>query len=96
MKGGWVYIMADRYRGATYVGVTSNIARRGWQHREGEGSSHTAKYAIKRLVYVERHETIEAAIKREKAIKKWRRTWKIDLIEQGNRDWNDLYELINA
>lgn len=96
MKGGWVYILADRYRGATYVGVTADLARRAWQHKEGVGSSHAARYGIRLLVYAERHERIEDAIAREKAIKKWLRPWKIDLIEQGNRDWLDLYDQLNA
>jgi len=72
-KGGGVYIMADRYRGGTYVGVTADLARRVHQHREGTGSRHVAEYGKTRLVYAERHDEIEAAITREKLVKKWRR-----------------------
>ncbi len=96
MKGGWVYILADRYRGGTYIGVTSDIGRRIWQHRNGTGSQHARKYGKHRLVYMERFEEIEDAIRQEKALKKWRRQWKIDLIEKANPDWADLYDLLNA
>src|SRR5690606_2767939 len=65
-KGGWVYIMANRYRGGMYVGVASDLPRRVWQHREGQGSQHVAETGKTRLVYAERHEEIEAAIAREK------------------------------
>lgn len=96
MKGGWVYIMADRYRGTLYIGVTSDIAARVWTHREGRGSKFCALYGLTKLAYAEQAPTIEEAIAREKAIKKWRRAWKIELIEQANPDWNDLFELINS
>jgi putative endonuclease len=96
MPGGWVYILASRYRGTLYTGVTSDIARRTWQHREGHGSRFAARYEVIRLVYAERHERIDEAIGREKAIKKWRREWKIELIEQGNPEWNDLFDWLNA
>jgi putative endonuclease len=92
MKGGWIYMMADRYRGAIYTGVTADLARRAWQHREGTGSRFVKKYEIHRLVYAERYERIDEAIAREKAIKKWRRAWKIDLIEKANPNWIDQYE----
>ena len=96
MKGGWVYILADRYRGGTYIGVTANLARRMWQHRTNNGSVHAAHYGKFRLVYMERHESIVDAIAREKALKKWMRQWKLDLIEKDNPDWVDLYETLNA
>lgn len=86
--------MADRYRGTLYVGVTSNIAARVWAHREGRGSNFCARYGVKRLVYAEPAPTIEDAIAREKAMKKWKRSWKIELIEQANPDWADLWENI--
>lgn len=95
-KGGWVYILADRYRGGTYIGATANLARRMWQHRNGQGSKHADKYGKHQLVYMERFEDIEEAIVREKAIKKWNRQWKIDLIEKGNPDWVDLYDTLNG
>ncbi len=91
-KGGWVYIMANRYRGGTYVGVTSDLIRRVWQHREGKGSMHVRDFDKARLVYAERHEEIEPAIAREKLVKKWRREWKFALIEANNPDWLDLWD----
>ena len=96
MPGGWVYMMADRYRGTIYIGVTSNLAYRASQHRTGAGSGFVSKYGLLRLVYAEHHGRIEYAIAREKAIKKWRREWKIELIERDNPDWLDLYETLNA
>ncbi|HEX8443287.1 MAG TPA: GIY-YIG nuclease family protein [Allosphingosinicella sp.] len=92
MRGGWVYIMADRYRGATYIGVTADLAARVYAHRHGRGSAHVRKYCLLRLVHAEPYETIDEAIAREKAVKKWNRAWKIRLIEEGNPDWLDLYE----
>ena len=94
--GGYVYMMSDRYRGGIYTGVTANLPARVTQHREGSGSEFVAKYGFTRLVYMERHERIEDAIRREKAIKKWRRAWKIDLIETMNPEWNDLYDILNG
>jgi len=96
MAGGWVYIMADRYRGTLYVGVTSNIAARVDAHREGRGSKFCSRYGLTRLVYLERAPSIYDAIAREKAVKKWNRAWKIALVEQANPDWLDLFETINA
>jgi putative endonuclease len=95
-RGGWVYIMADRYRGTIYVGVTSDIAARAWAHREGRGSKFCARYRLTKLVYAEQAPTIEEAIAREKAMKKWNRAWKIGLIEQANPEWDDLFQTINA
>ena len=94
MQGGWVYIMADRYRGTLYIGVTSNLAARVWAHREGRGSSFCAGYGLTRLVYAEQAPTITEAIAREKAMKKWNRAWKIELIETANPDWLNLWETI--
>ena len=91
-KGGWVYIMANRYRGGMYVGVTADLTQRVCQHREGEGSIHAAEFDKRRLVYAERHEEIESAIAREKLVKKWRREWKFALIEADNPEWLDLWE----
>ena len=90
-SGGWVYIMADRYRGAIYVGVTSNLAARVHRHKEGDGSDFCRRYGLARLVWAERGERIEDCIAHEKRLKKWRRAWKFDLIERGNPDWRDLY-----
>ena len=94
-KGGYVYIMADRYRGTLYIGVTADIAARTVQHRAGKGGSFTARYDLTRLVYVEHHDDIEDAIAREKAMKKWNRAWKIRRIEEQNPDWDDLFETLN-
>ena len=91
-KGGWLYIMANRYRGGMYVGVTADVLRRVHQHREGKGSTHAADFAKTRLVYAERHEEITLAIAREKLVKKWRREWKFALIEADNPDWRDLWD----
>ena len=95
-KGGWVYMMSDRYRGGIYTGVTADLAARVTQHREGRGSAFVRKYGFTRLVYAEWTEEIEDAIRREKAIKKWRRAWKIEWIEKMNRDWDDLYKWLNC
>jgi putative endonuclease len=90
-KGGWVYMLADRYRGAIYIGVTAHIAARSFQHATKAGSEFCRKYNITRLVYANFAEDITDAIAREKAMKKWRRQWKIDLIEQANPDWQDMF-----
>jgi len=91
-KGGWVYIMANRYRGGMYIGVTADAIGRVFQHREGTGSQHVRDFDKRRLVYVEHHDTIEGAIAREKLVKKWRREWKFALIEADNPDWDDLWD----
>ncbi len=90
--GGWVYIIADRYRGKMYVGVTANLPARIFQHREGQGSSFCAHHGLKILVWAEPGETIEACIAHEKRLKRWHRTWKFELIERNNPDWFDLYD----
>jgi putative endonuclease len=74
-----------------FVGVTSDIARRAWQHRSNAVGGFVRDYGVHRLVFVEFHETMADAILREKRIKKWRRTWKLELIERHNRQWRDLY-----
>ena len=91
-KGGWVYIMANRFRGGMYVGVTSDLLRRVSQHREGAGSAHVSDFGKARLVYVERHDEIVRAIAREKLVKKWKRDWKFALIEAANPEWEDLWD----
>ena len=93
-RGGWVYIMADRYRGTMYVGVTSDLPARIHQHRIGTGSDFCARYGLNRLVWAERGDTIEDCIAHEKRIKRWRREWKFALIERGNPEWSDLFELL--
>ncbi len=86
-----VYILASRRNGTLYVGVTSDLARRVWEHRSGAIPGFTKTYSVYLLVYVEFHSTMADAILREKQLKKWRRRWKLDLIERGNPQWRDLY-----
>jgi putative endonuclease len=95
MFGGWVYMMANRYRGTIYTGVTADIRARVWQHKQGAGSTFTTEHGLTRLVFVEPHDSIDEAIIREKRVKKWNRAWKIELIEQANPDWLDLWDTIN-
>ncbi|MDO7843741.1 GIY-YIG nuclease family protein [Sphingomonas immobilis] len=85
-----VYILASGYNGALYVGVTSNLIGRIEQHRAGTFDGHTRKYGIRRLVYFEVAETMDAAIAREKQLKRYRREWKRNLIERENPAWNDF------
>ena len=87
-----VYLLANKPNGTLYVGVTSDLIKRVWQHREREADGFTKRYHVHKLVWFEMHESMEAAISREKEIKKWRRAWKIGLIEAGNPRWNDLYD----
>ncbi len=91
MAGGWVYIVTNRPNGTLYVGVTADIRRRAWEHREGVGDGFTKRYQLKRLVYAEAHDDIRDAIRREKRLKHWPRQWKINLITENNPDWKDLY-----
>jgi putative endonuclease len=92
---GYVYIIANRKLGTIYTGVTNDIARRIVEHRDKTGSRFARKHDVWKLVYIEPHDEITSAIAREKAIKKWRRAWKIELIESVNPDWRDLYFDIN-
>jgi putative endonuclease len=94
MPAGWVYIMTNRANGTLYVGVTSDLARRVWEHREGVVQGFTDRYGLKRLVYVEGHDSIIEAIRREKAIKRWVRAWKVRLILESNPGWVDLYDVL--
>ena len=87
----YVYILASGLGGTLYVGVTNALLKRLYEHREGKGSSFTAKYGVHKLVYFEIHEEIEQAIKREKQIKRWKRAWKVSLIEERNPNWDDLF-----
>ena len=90
----WVYIMSNRKDGVLYIGVTSDLSRRIVQHREGKGSAFCRRYGLKRLVYAEEHDSIEEAIAREKAMKAWKRAWKIELIEGVNPAWDDLFGVV--
>jgi putative endonuclease len=89
-----VYILASRRNGTLHVGVTSNLAARVWQHRSDAVDGFAKRYRVHDLVWFERHETMESAIVREKAIKKWKREWKVRLIEEENLHWHDLYARI--
>ena len=86
-----VYILASRIGGTLYIGVTNDLVRRVYEHREGVADGFTKKYQVHRLVYFEQHSDIEAAIRREKRLKKWNRAWKVRLIEETNPNWDDLY-----
>ncbi len=96
MNSYWVYILASKPRGTLYVGVTNDLAIRTHEHKAGRGSAFTKKYGVVKLVYAEEHTDIESAIAQEKRIKRWRRAWKVELIEKHNPNWEDLYETINA
>ena len=87
-----VYIVASGFHGTIYVGVTSNLLQRIYQHREGTLGGFTAQYECKRLVWFEMHATMESAIVREKRLKNWRRAWKVELIEEANPIWRDVAE----
>ena len=91
-----VYILASKRNGTLYVGVTSALAKRVWEHKEKVTEGFTAQYGVDRLVYFELHGSAEAAIKREKQLKKWNRAWKIRLIEKQNPNWRDLYDEVSA
>ena len=94
LRGGWVYIMTNRYRGALYVGVTSSLAHRVEQHRSGTGSDYCARRGLTRLVWAEHSEPIELCIAHEKRLKRWHRKWKFDLIEKANPEWKDLFDFL--
>ncbi|SDW07851.1 putative endonuclease [Nitrosomonas oligotropha] len=91
-----VYLLASQRNGTLYIGVTSNLIQRIWQHREGLAEGFTKKYRVKTLVWYEQHATMESAIAREKALKKWNRAWKLKLIEETNPQWRDLWPEING
>jgi putative endonuclease len=94
--GGWVYIMTNAPHGTLYIGVTADLAARVFAHRDGRGSAFCRKHRLTRLVHAERHDSIIDAIAREKAMKKWKRQWKLRLIRAGNPEWRDLFETING
>ena len=91
----WVYVLASQKRGTLYIGLTSRLSERMEEHREGAMEGFTKRYGVKRLVHLEPFMDIHEALAREKALKKWRRAWKIELIEQGNPDWRDLWFDLN-
>jgi putative endonuclease len=89
-----VYILASKQNGTLYVGVTSNLQKRAWEHKNDLVEGFTKRYGVHRLVFYELHEDIVSAIRREKQMKKWKRAWKLELIERQNPMWNDLWEEI--
>ncbi|EJU11251.1 hypothetical protein LH128_19876 [Sphingomonas sp. LH128] len=89
---GWTYILTNKPHGVLYIGVTADLPARMMQHRGGAGSAFCRKYGLKRLVLIEPHGRIEDAIRREKAMKAWKREWKIRLIEEAKPEWADLFE----
>ena len=90
----YVYILASKRNGTLYTGITSNLIQRVWQHKNNIIEGFTKTYNVKTLVFYEVHNNVESAIAREKRIKKWRRAWKLQLIENMNPKWNDLFEEI--
>ena len=91
MKHPAVYMLAGQYQGTLYIGVTSDLIKRVWKHKEGLLPGFTRRYAVKLLVWYEQHETMDSAIQKEKTMKKWRRQWKISTLEQDNPLWSDLW-----
>ena len=87
-----VYMLASRRNGTLYVGVTSDLIKRIWEHKNDLVEGFSKQYGVHSLVWFEQHESMMSAIQREKAIKEWKRQWKLELIEKGNPDWHDLYE----
>jgi len=96
MKAPAVYMLASERNGTLYIGVTSDLIKRVWQHKESLAEGFTKKYGVKMLVWYEQHETMESAICKEKAMKKWLREWKLKTIEQTNPDWSDLWPEITG
>jgi putative endonuclease len=95
MRGGWVYIMTNKPNGTLYIGVTSDLRRRAYEHRIGAVEGFTKRYGLTRLVHAEQYDDIRFAIQRETSLKRWRRSWKLQLIAASNPEWVDLYETIN-
>ena len=91
-----VYILASRRNGTLYIGVTSDLVKRVWQHRNDLVEGFTKKYRVHHLVYYELHNDMGAAVRRERQLKKWNRAWKIELIEKENPHWRDLWPEIAA
>ncbi|WDI30045.1 GIY-YIG nuclease family protein [Hyphococcus flavus] len=90
-----MYILTSKKNGTIYIGVTADIAERVWAHKQKAVPGFTAKYGVDRLVYMQHFDRIEDAIAEEKRLKNWKRSWKIDLIERENPEWEDLYDTIN-
>ncbi len=95
MKKGYIYILSNKKDGTLYIGVTTNLVRRIYEHKNELVKGFSQKYKLKKLVYIEEYNEYSQAIYREKRLKEWQRQWKIDLIEKDNPEWLDLYENIN-
>ncbi|USA40941.1 GIY-YIG nuclease family protein [Pelagerythrobacter marinus] len=95
MKDGWLYIVASKRNGTLYLGVTSDLPTRIWQRRTGAGDGFSKKYGCTRLVWFEHFDNLHDAREREWQMKKWKRAWKIELIEKSNPQWRDLWDMIN-
>ena len=91
MKQPCVYILAGQPNGTLYIGVTSDLLKRVWEHKQGAAPGFSKQYDVKSLVWYELHDTMASAIQREKALKKWERAWKVRLIREMNPEWRDLY-----
>ena len=91
MKQPCAYLLASRRNGTLYVGVTSDVVKRVWEHKADLADGFTKRYGVHMLVWYELHDSMEGAIRREKAIKEWKRRWKLELIEKQNPEWRDLY-----
>ncbi len=94
MRNFYVYILSSKRKGALYTGITSDLVKRVYEHKNNPVNGFTKKYNVHSLVWYEIHESVESAMIREKRIKKWKRPWKLELIEQNNPGWTDLYESI--
>lgn len=96
IKYGYVYILTNKKNGTLYIGVTTSLVHRIYQHKHELVDGFTKQYDLKTLVYFEKYDSYAQAVKREKRLKEWQRKWKIDLIEKENPEWRDLYEDINC
>ncbi len=96
MQFSWAYILASKRNGTLYTGVTADLIGRVWQHRQDVFPGFARTYGCKRLVWFETHDDISEAIRKEKQLKRWRRAWKLELIEGGNPDWRDLWDELVA
>jgi len=94
MKKGYIYILTNKKDGTLYIGITTNLIRRVYEHKNLKIEGFTKRYNLNKLVYFEEYQQYAMAIKREKRLKEWQRQWKLDLINQHNPDWNDLYDTI--
>lgn len=92
MKSYWIYILCSKRNGTLYIGITNNLERRIYEHKNKISSNFPSRYAVNMLVYAEEYSDVRDAIDREKQLKKWNRQWKLRLIEENNPDWVDLFE----